>query len=179
MTVNINFIKREERNYSNYLLIGIGILLFILVVAGSFGYKVITDYQTNAIESEIQLNKVAETEAQNKQLMYQTQQMHEKRSKEIRESQFSMHEFYSDMLALVPSTIEYQELAYMKEDIWYVQLSFEEAEVLAQLMSQWEDKSYIESIEIMETMYGELNTVTLNLHVSHDGFIAEVSNEVE
>lgn len=179
MTVNINFIKREEKNYSNYLLFGIGILLFILVIAGSFGLKLITDHQANAVQEEIQQNKVAETEAQNKQLMYQTQQNHKRHSDTIRDNQFLMHSFYTEMLALVPSEINYHEIAYMKEDIWFIQLTYEEVELIAQLMKQWEEKSYIESIEIIETMYGEPNTIALNLHVNHDGFIVEVTNEVE
>ena len=179
MTVNINFIKREERNRSTYLLIGIGILLFFLVIVGSFGLKLLTDFQANLVEAEIQLHKVAETEAEMKQLMYRTQQQHINHSMAIRDKQFPMHQFYTEMLALVPSTIEYQDIAYMREDIWFIELTFEDVEVMAHLMGQWEQKSYIESLEIIETIYGEPNRLSLHLQVNQDGFIAEVTNEVE
>lgn len=179
MTVNINFIKREEKNRATYLLIGIGILLFILVIGGSFGWKLLTDYRINIVEAEIQINKVKETEADMKQLMFQTQQKHINNSIAIRDKQFPIHQFYTEMLALVPSTIEYREIAYMKEDIWFIELAFEDVTVITQLINQWEEKNYIDSIEIIETIYGDPNTLTLNLHVNHDGFIAEVTNEME
>lgn len=179
MTVNINFIKKEERNRVTYLLLGIGILLFIIVIGGSLGWKLLTDYRANIVEAEIQINKVAETEAEMKRLMYQTQQKHINNSIVIRDKQFPIHQFFTEMLALVPNTIEYREIAYMKEDIWFIELAFDDVQAISQLMNRWKEKSYIESIEIIETLYGEPNTLTLNLHVNPDGFIAEVTNEME
>src|SRR5690606_33172566 len=110
--------------------------------------KLLTDYRANIVEAEIQINKVAETEAEMKRLMYQTQQKHINNSIVIRDKQFPIHQFFTEMLALVPNTIEYREIAYMKEDIWFIELAFDDVQAISQLMNRWKEKSYIESIEI-------------------------------